>query len=182
MPRRVPQVLAIVLASSVAMMGCGGTGSPPGGTSAATPTTAPIAGATLGFCGLISVATLEQAYGPMNISRNDTSATTGDAVHGSCDVYTARRDEFQGALLTLNVNSDPTREVYERTIVGRTTTPVTIAGAEVVAVNGGLLYFVAHKKATTIELGLKTSSDWADDTKDTAVALKQLEQALSHFS
>jgi len=143
-------------------------------------TSAP-APASAGICSLISPATLEDAYGPMKVLRSDPGPVTASAVRGSCDYFNDETFLIR-VFFTINVNADPTRANFE-TLLANTTTkePHPVAGAEVYAIDGGMLRLVAYKNGVTFDLGLKVGPDIASTPKDTAVGLALLEQALSHY-
>jgi len=135
---------------------------------------------TIGICSLISRATLEQVYGSIKVIRNDQGPITGNAVHGSCDYLKDESHPYR-VFFTINVNSDPNQQAFVNLSTQPSSRKVPTTGAEVFAVEGGMLHLVAHKNSITIEVGLRVGSDVANGPRDNAVALELLEQALSHF-
>jgi hypothetical protein len=167
-----------------AQSGSGRCGQPTTDTTAsgATPpaTSTAVASSPDGFCSLISRATLEQAYGPMIIIRNDHGPISGTAVRGSCDYLKDESNDYR-VFFTLNVNSDPDRQSFDSLRTRSNSVAVAMTGAEVYEVDAGLLDLVAHKNSTTIEVGLRVGPILANEARDKAVALELLREALSHF-
>ena len=134
----------------------------------------------MGFCRLISRATLEQAYGPMIVIHNDQGPTSGTAVRGSCDYLRDETNDFR-VFFTMNVSSDPDRKTFDDVRTRSSSVLVPMTGAEVYSVAAGLLDIVGHKNGITIEVGLRVGPLLANESKDRAVALELLGQAFGHF-
>ena len=179
MLRRACWVFGTVVALSLTASGCDQPSHTTvnGGAPSATSTSE--AGPT-GFCSLISRTTLEQAYGPMLIIRNDHTPISGTEVHGSCDYLKDESNDYR-VFFTMNVSSDPDRQTFESLRIRSNGVAVPMTGAEVYVVEAGLLDIAAHKNSTTIEVGLRVGPILANEPKDKAVALELLQQALSHY-
>ena len=179
MLRRASSLLGTALALGLAVVGC----SKPSGTTVTTgasSATSTADAAATGFCSLISRATLEQTYGPMLIIRNDHTPTSGTDVRGSCDYLKDETNDYR-VFFTMNVNWDPGRQTFERLRARSNSVAVPMTGAEVYLVEAGLLDIAAHKNSITIEVGLRVGPSLANASKDKAVAVELLQQALGHY-
>jgi len=176
MSRRALWIVVLMVATSLSSLACGSSTEPP----PVTAPTAPNSASADGFCALISRGDLEEAYGPMLLIHNDHGPITGNSVRGSCDYLVDKTNDYR-VFFTINVSTDTNRETFENIVATANSTKVPMADAEVFALESGMVRLVAHKNSITIDVGLRVGPAIADRETDTAVALRSLREALSHY-